>query len=73
MYNKVADLGDVVTREQGFSIFETHEPAIAMRLSPVRLHTMDSYSHRNKKFLVELHQEVRRFVSHGLVYHIVSQ
>jgi hypothetical protein len=33
VYKKVADSGDVVTQEQGFSIVDTHEPVIAMILS----------------------------------------
>jgi hypothetical protein len=33
--NKVADSGDVAIEEQGFSIFDTREPAIAMPQSPV--------------------------------------
>jgi hypothetical protein len=30
---EVADPGDAVIQEQGFSIFDTHEPAIAIPLS----------------------------------------
>jgi hypothetical protein len=63
---KVADSGDVVIQEQGFSIVDTHEPEIAMplsSLSPVCLYLMDSYSYRNQIFHVGRHQGVRRFVS----------
>jgi hypothetical protein len=35
VYNKVAGLGDVVIEKQGFSIVDTHGPAIPMPLSPV--------------------------------------
>jgi hypothetical protein len=71
MYKKVAGSGDVEIQKQGFSIFDTHEPAIAMPLYPFSIHLMDRYSHRNQIFLVGLHQEVRRFVSSGL-HHITS-
>jgi hypothetical protein len=33
VYNKVADSGDMVIEEQGFSIVDTREPVIAMLLS----------------------------------------
>ena len=66
MYNKVADSGEVVTQEQGFSIVGTHERAIATPLSPVCLNAIDSYPHRNQIFLVGRHQEIRQFVSSGL-------
>jgi len=44
VYKKVADSGDVVMHEQGFSIFDTHEPTIAMHLSHFwcRIHMMDA-------------------------------
>jgi hypothetical protein len=70
VYNKVGDSGDVVIQEQGFSIFGTHEPEIAMLLLP-SFYTMDPYPHRNQIFLVGRHQEVPRFVSPGL-HHITS-
>jgi hypothetical protein len=35
VYKKVGDLGDVVISEQGFSIVDTHEPAIAILLLPI--------------------------------------
>jgi hypothetical protein len=72
-YNKVADSGDVVIQEQGFSIVDTHEPAIAIPRFPLRfvfLH-MDPSPHRNQIFLVGHRQEVRQFVSPGL-HHIAS-
>jgi hypothetical protein len=68
VHNKVADSGDVVIHEQGFSIVDTHEPAIAislLSLSP-RLLMVNTSSHRNQKFLVGPHQEVCRFDSPGL-------
>jgi hypothetical protein len=60
---KVADPDDVVIEKRGFSIVDTHEPAIAMPLLPFSLHPIDSNPHRTQKFLVGRHQEVRRFVS----------
>jgi hypothetical protein len=71
VYNKVADSGGVVIEEQGFSIIDTLEPAIAMPLSPFCLHPMDFYLHRNQIFLVGRHQEVCRIVLPGL-HHIKS-
>jgi hypothetical protein len=71
VYNKVAISGDVVIEKPRFSIVDTHEPVIAMPLSPFCLHIMDSYPHKNQIFLVGRHQEVRRFVSPGL-HHIKS-
>ena len=68
VHNKVADSGGVVIQEQGFSIVDTREPAIAMPLSPFCLH-LESQSHENQKFLVGRRQGVRRFVSPGL-HHI---
>jgi hypothetical protein len=69
VYNKVGDSGDVVIEKQGFSIVDIHEPALAMHLSPLCIHAIDSHSHRNQIFLVGHHQEVRRFDSPGL-HHI---
>ena len=68
VYNKVADLNDVVIENRGVSIVDTHEPAIAMPLSPFCLHTawLDSYPHRNQIFLVGRHREVRPFALPGL-------
>jgi len=71
MYKKVADSGRVVIQRQGFSIVDTHEPAIAMPLSPTFLHMMESYSYKNEIYLEGRHQGVRRFVSPGL-HHIKS-
>jgi hypothetical protein len=71
VYNKVADSDDVVIEKQGFSIFDTHEPAIAKPRSPFCLHVTQIDSHRNQIFLVGRHQEVCRFVSPGL-HHIMS-
>ncbi len=34
VYKKVADSGNLVIQRQGFSIVDTHEPAIAMPLFP---------------------------------------
>jgi hypothetical protein len=72
VYKKVADSGDVVIQEQGFSIVDIHEPAIAMPLSSFSLY--DRYSgfvQKFKYFLAGRHQEVRRSVSPGL-HHIKS-
>jgi hypothetical protein len=41
MYKKVADSDDVVIQEQGFSIVDTHGPAVAMPLSPFCLRLME--------------------------------
>jgi hypothetical protein len=71
VYSKVSDSGDVVIQKQGFSIVDTHEPAIAMPLSPIWFHMMNTYRYKNQIFLVGRHQEVRRFVSPGL-HHIKS-
>jgi hypothetical protein len=68
VYNKVGDSGDMVIQERGFSIVDIHEPSIAMPLSPFLLHPIDSCLHRNEIFLVGRHQEVRRFVSPGLLH-----
>jgi hypothetical protein len=70
---KVADSGDEVIQEQGFSIFDTHEPAVAILLLSFCLHATGS-PHRNQIFLVGCHQEVRRFVSRqpGLVVHHIK-
>ena len=56
-YNKVADPGDMVGPVQGFSIFDTREPGIAMPLSAY------DRIYRNQIVLVGHHQEVRRFIS----------
>jgi hypothetical protein len=40
VYNKDGDSNDVVMQEQGFSIIDTHEPAIAMPLSVSLFHHM---------------------------------
>ena len=53
-----ADSGDAVIQEQGFSIVDTHEPAIAMPVSPFCLHMIDSYPHGNEISLVGRHQGV---------------
>ncbi len=58
-------------QKQCFSIVDTHEPAIAMPLSPFWVQVMESYPRKNKIFLVGRHQGVRRFVSPRL-YHIKS-
>jgi hypothetical protein len=71
MNRKVADSGDEVIQKQGSSIFDTHEPAIAMHLSPYGLYMMDAKSYKNQIFLVGRHQGVYRFVSPGL-HHITS-
>jgi hypothetical protein len=71
VYNKVADPGGVVIEEQGFSISDTLEPAIAMPLSPFCLHPMDFYLHRNQIFLVGRRQGVRQFELPDL-HHIKS-
>jgi hypothetical protein len=42
VYKKVADSGDVVIEKQGFSIVDTHGPAIAMPPTPFGLHAMNS-------------------------------
>ena len=69
-YNTVADSGDLVIQKQGFSIVDTHEPAIAIPPS-ICLHAIDSRPHRNQMFLIGRRQGVRRFVSPGL-HHITS-
>ena len=71
VYNKVADSGGVAIQEQGSSTFDTHEPAIAILLSPFCFHPVDSFPHKNQIFLGGRHQEVRRFVSPDL-HHITS-
>jgi hypothetical protein len=71
VYNKVADSGDVVIQEQGFSIVDTHGPAIAIPLPLVFVYSMDSFPHKNQIFPVGRHQEARRFLSPGL-HHITS-
>jgi hypothetical protein len=43
MYKKVADLDDAVIQEQGFSIVDTHGPAVAMPLlSPFCFHLVET-------------------------------
>jgi hypothetical protein len=49
----------VVIEKQGFSIVDTHGPAIAKPLSPCCLDTIDLYPHRNQIFLVGHHQGAR--------------
>ena len=77
-YKIVADSGDVVIQEQGLSIFDTHEPAIAIPLLSfclLAMHLANDAPHRNQIFPVGCHQgvTVRRFVSPGLVvHHIMS-
>jgi len=71
VYIKVADSDDVVIQKQGFAIFDTHEPVIAMPVSSFCLHTINSYPHRNQIFPKGRHQEVRRFVPLGL-HHLTS-
>ena len=68
MCNKVANSGDVVIQEQGFSIADIHESASAIPLLLFRVNTMDS-SCRNQIFPVGCCQGVRRLDSPGL-YHI---
>ena len=66
MYEQVIDSGDVVIQEQGFSIVDKHEPAIAISLSLFFLlfvDILDTSSYRNRLFLIGRRQEVRRFVS----------
>ena len=70
VYKKVADSGDVVIQKRGFSIVDTHEPAIATPLSPFFLDTMNSNPHRYRISLIGRHQGVLRFVLSGL--HITS-
>jgi hypothetical protein len=69
VYNKVADSDDVVIEKLGFSIVDTHEPAIAMPLC-VFFHIV-YMEYKNEIFLVGRHQGVRRFVLPGL-HHIKS-
>jgi hypothetical protein len=64
--NEDGDLGDVVIEKQGFSIVDTHEPAIAKSPSPFCSETIDSYTHSGRIYPVERRQEVRRFGSPGL-------
>jgi hypothetical protein len=64
--NEAGDSGDVVIEKQGFSIVDTHEPAIAKSLSPFFSETIDSYTHSGQIFPIERRQEVRRFGSPGL-------
>jgi len=71
VYKLVADSDDVVIQTRGFSIVDTHEPAIAMPLSPFCIQVIDLCPYRNQIYLVGHHQGVRRFVSPGL-HHIKS-
>jgi len=73
VYKKVAGSGGVVIQERGFSMFDTHEPAIAMPLSPYSLDAMNLYPHRNQIFLVGRHQEVRRFATSPELHHASQQ
>jgi hypothetical protein len=66
VHKRVADSGDVVIPERGFSIVDTHEPAIAISLLSFCLHAIHLHPHRNRICLVGCHQEVRRFDSPGL-------
>ena len=68
VYNKVAVADDVVIEKQGISIFDTHEPAIAMPL-PSFYRILHTSSYKNQILLVGRHQEVRRFSLLGL-HHI---
>ena len=72
VYKTVADSGEVVIEGQGFSIFDTREPAIAISLPQFCVHTIDS-PHRNQIFPVGCRQKVRRFVSAGLHHVTVGQ
>jgi hypothetical protein len=60
---RVAGPGDVVTQEQGLSIVDKHEPAIAMPLSTVSLfrHMVDT-QYENQIFLVGRHRVIREYV-----------
>jgi hypothetical protein len=69
VYNKVADPGDGVIEKQGFSIVDTHEPAISKALSSFFSKTIEPQTHRDQISPVGRHQEVRRFGSPGL-HHI---
>jgi len=74
VYNKAADLGDVVIQKQGFSIFDTHELANAMSLLPFLCRDANvSSSRRSHIYVVGRHQGVRRFVSPGLHHTKVSK
>jgi hypothetical protein len=69
VYNKVSDSGDEVIEKLGFSIVDTHEPAVAILL-PVFFY-MVYLEYKNEIFLVGRHQGVRRVASPGL-HHIKS-
>jgi hypothetical protein len=73
VYKKVAGSGGVVIEKQGFSIVDTHEPAIAMPLHAFLQEESDIHIslYRNQIFPVGRHQGVRLFVSPGL-HHITS-
>ena len=66
VYKKVGDSGDAVISEQGFSIVDTREQAIAMPLLSICLHNMYASSYKNQKFPEGRHREVCRFVLPGL-------
>ena len=70
VYKKVGDSDDVVIEKQGFSIVDTHEPAIAISLLSLCLHTIDC-PHGNQIFSVGRHRGVFRFDRPGL-HHITS-
>jgi hypothetical protein len=57
---QAADLGDVATQKEGFSIVNTGVPAIATHL-PLELHP-----HRSRIFLVGHHQRECQLLSPGL-------
>ena len=63
VYNKFADSDDVVIGKQDFSIVDTHEPTIAMTLSPVCFYVVNPYSYKIQIFLSGRHQGVRPSVS----------
>ena len=71
VYSKDADPSDLTIEKQRFSTFDTHERAIAIPLPPFYPHTVHLDPHRNQRFLVGPHQEVRRFVPSDL--HHISQ
>jgi hypothetical protein len=66
VYNKVGDSGDVVIEKQGFSIVDTHGPAIAKSLTPFCSEKIDFYTRRDQICPIGHHREVRRFGSPGL-------
>ena len=72
VYNKVADVGDVVIRIRGFSIVDTRERAIAISLLSLCFEMMNPYPHKSQIFLVERHQEVGRSVDSLDLHYITS-